>query len=136
MEGGANFVTAYRKVWDGTEYWDGLAPLFEGNEFAGKVWCVNNGVAIIAALAELSELQDPCGYALGQYFLAHLYDAMGLAAFSSAMRELYKRYLDYQYHPTQEQVYRIFLKHTPPDREAAFQDLYRRHHGGPILDED
>ena len=134
VEGGADFVRAYRQAWDGTEDWHGQVPLFEGNKFAGKVWCVTNGVATIAALGEPSEFQDPCGYALGQYFLTHLYNAIGLDAFSSAMREIYERYLDYQYHPTEEQVYRIFLKHTPPDREAAYQDLYRRLHGGPFLD--
>ena len=134
FEGGANFVTDYRKAWDGSEDWEGEVPLFEGNEYAGVVWCVNNGVATIAALAETSEFQEPCGYALGQYFMTHLYDAMGLAAFSSAMREFYERYLDYQYYPTEEQVYRIFLKHTPPDHEAEFLDVYRRLHAGPFLD--
>ena len=77
-------------------------PLYEGNEYAGRVWCVNNGVATIGALAEPGELQDPCGYALGQYFLTHLYDAMGLFTFSPTMQELYERYLDYQYYPTEE----------------------------------
>ena len=134
VEGGADFIRAYRKVWDGSEAWDGEVPLFEGNEYAGKVWCFNNGVDTIAALAESSEFQNPCGYALGQYFLTHLYDAIGLAGFSSAMRELYERYLDHQYHPTEEQVYRIFLKHTPPDRETAFLDVYRWLHGGAFLD--
>ena len=134
FEGGANFVTAYRQVWGGSEDWEGEAPLFEGNEYAGRVWCVNNGVATIAALAEPSEFQESCGYHLGQYFLTHLYDVMGVAAFSSAMRELYERYLDCQYHPAEEQVYRIFLKHATPDREAAFLDAYRRLHGGPFLD--
>ena len=133
VEGGADFVRAYRKAWDGTEDWDGRVPLFEGNEYAGKVWCFNNGVDTIAALAEPSEFQNSCGYALGQYFLTHLYDTIRLAGFSSAMRELYERYLDYQHHPTEEEVYRIFLKHTPPDREEAFQDVYRRLHGGPFL---
>ena len=136
VEGGADFVRAYRKAWDGTEDWHGEVPLFEGNEYAGKVWCVNNGFATIAALAEPSEFQEPCGYALGQYFLTHLYDAMGLAAFSSAMRELHERYLDYQHHPTEAQVYLVFLEHTPPDREAALQDVYRRLHGGPSSDGD
>ena len=134
FEGGANFVTAYRQAWGGSGDWDGDVPLFEGNEYAGKVWCFNNGVTTIAALAGSGEFQDPCGYALGQYFLTHLYNAIGPAAFSSAMRELYERYLDHQYHPTEEQVYRIFLKHTPSDREAAFLDVYRRLHGGPFLD--
>ena len=131
VEGGAEFVRAYRKAWDGTEDWDGRVPLLEGNEFAGRTWCVNNGVATIEALAEPGEFQDPCGYALGQYFLTHLYEAMGLSAFSSAMRELHERYLDHRFYPTEEQVYRIFLGHTPPDREAAFREVYRRLHGGP-----
>ena len=134
VEGGADFVRAYRKAWDGSEGWDGSVPLFEGNEFAGKVWCFNNGVTTIAALAEPNEFQDSCGYALGQYFLTHIYDAIGLVAFSSAMGELYERYLDYQFHPTEEQVYRVFLKHTPADRKAEFLEVYRRLHGGPFLD--
>ena len=134
FEGGANFVTEYRKVWDGSDDWDGEVPLFEGNKYAGKVWCFNNGVDTIAALAEPSEFQDPCGYSLGQYFLTHLYDVMGYAAFSSAMREFYERYLDWDHHPSEEQVYGIFFKHTPPDQEAAFQDVYRRLHAGTFLD--
>ena len=50
------------------------------------------------------------------------------------MRELYELNLDYQYYTTDERVYRIFFKHIPPDREAAFLDVYRRLHGGPFLD--
>ena len=133
VEGGADFVRDYRKAWDGTEDWQGEVPLFEGNEFAGRVWCVNNGLDTIAALAGPSEHSSSCSYHLGNYFLNHLYDAMGLSAFSSAMREFYEGYLDHRHHPTEEQVYRIFLKHTPPDREAAFQDVYRRLHAGPFL---
>ena len=136
FEGGANFVTAYRQAWDGSEDWEGEVPLFEGNEYAGRVWCVNNGVATIADLAEPGEYAESCGYHLGQYFLTHLYDVMGLVAFSSAMREFYERYLDFEYHPTEEQVYHIFLKHTPPDREAAFLDVYQRLHGGPFVGGD
>ena len=134
VEGGADFVRAYRQAWDDTENWHGNVPLFEGNEFAGKIWCVDNGVGTIAALAEPSEFQDPCGYALGQFFLTKLFNSIGEAAFSSAMSELFQRYLDHQYHPTEEQVYRIFLKHIPPDANAAFLDLYRRLHGGTFLE--
>ena len=59
---------------------------------------------------------------------------MGEAAFSSAMRELYEQHLDYRYYPTDEEVYRVFLKHTPQDREDALLDVYRRLHGGPFID--
>ena len=37
---------------------------------------------------------------------------------------------------TDEEVYRTFLKHTPPDLEGEFRDLYNRLHGGPIADEE
>ena len=113
FEGGANFIAEYRKAWDGSADWDGEVPLFRGNEYAGVVWCENNGVDTIAALAEPSEFQDSCGYALGQQFLTHLYDIMGLAAFSSAMREFYERYLDWQHHPSEEEVYGIFPEAHP-----------------------
>ncbi len=77
--------------------------------------------------------QQTCGYSLGQYFLTKLYDTIGEAAFSSALRELHELNLDYQYYADDEQVYRVFLKHTPPGSRAAFLDLYRRLHGGPFL---
>ena len=69
-----------------------------------------------------------------QYFLTSLLNILGEAAFSSAMREPHELYLGYQYYTTDEQVYRIFLKHTAPDRQAALLDVYRRLHGGPFLD--
>ena len=136
VEGGADFVRAYREAWDGTEDWEGHVELFEGNEFAGRQWCVDNGATNVAALAGSGEFENPCGYALGQYLLTSLFNTIGADAFSSAMREFYERYMDFQYHPTDEQVYRIFLKHTPADREAAFRDVYRRLHGGTFIDGD
>ena len=50
--------------------------------------------------------------------------------------ELYERYLRFLPWPSEKEIYRIFLKHTPPVREAAFLDVYRRFHGGPFLDGD
>ncbi|MCY4625596.1 MAG: hypothetical protein OXC99_11440, partial [Chloroflexi bacterium] len=136
VEGGADFVLAYREAWDGTEDWEGQVELFEGNEFAGRQWCVDNGVTNVAALAGSGEFENPCGYALGRYLLTSLFNTIGADAFSSAMQEFYERYLDFQHHPTDEQVYRIFLKHTPADREEAFLDVYRSLHGGPFVDGD
>ena len=134
VEGGADFIRAYREAWDGTEDWEGRVELFEGDEFAGRKWCVDNGVIDVAALAGSGEFESPCGYALGQYLLSSLFNTIGEDAFSSAMQEFYERYLDFQHHPTDEQVYRIFLKHTPADREPVFLDVYRRLHGGAFLD--
>ena len=71
---------------------------------------------------------------LGQHFLTRLYHAIGETALSSALRELYELNLDYEYYTSEEKVYRIFLKHTSPDRKEAFLDVYRRFHGGPFID--
>ena len=127
-EGGANMVAEYVRV-------DGQ-PLI-GNEGI-LPYCRDNGVPNIHALGEPDHpnpiAQSTCSYGLGHHFLATLFNTIGEAAFSSAMRELYESYLDYQPPATEEQVYRTFLKHIPPDREAAFLDVYRRLHGGPFLD--
>ena len=117
VEGGADFVRAYRQAWDDTENWHGNVPLFEGNEFAGKIWCVDNGVGTIAALAEPSEFQDPCGYALGQFFLTKLFNSIGEAAFSSAMSELFQRYLGSSVLPDR----RAGLSHLPQAHPARRQ---------------
>lgn len=70
---------------------------------------------------------------LGQYFITALYDAIGQDAYRGALRELYERYVRYEPPPTEEQVYQAFLKHTPPDREPALIDVYRRLHGAPFV---
>ena len=127
-EGGANTVAEYVRV-------DGQ-PL-EGNEGVLS-YCGDNGVPNIHALGDPDHpnpvAQSTCAYGLGHHFLATLFNTIGEAAFSSAMRELYESYLDYQPPATEEQVYRTFLEHTAPDREAAFLDVYGRLHGGPFLD--
>lgn len=51
--------------------------------------------------------QQTCGCILGRYFLSTLYHAIGQAALSAAMRELYGLYLAYEYYPSEEQVYRV-----------------------------
>ena len=127
-EGGANMVA---------EYVGGDGQPLEGNEGVLS-YCGDNGVPNIHALSDPDHpnpvAQSTCSYGLGHNFLATLFNTIGEAAFSSAMRELYESYLDYRPPATEEQVYRIFLKHAPPDREAAFLDAYRRLHGGPFLD--
>ena len=130
-EGGATFVAEYIRAQD---------------ERDGELWLDEHALQYCREreVPNLHALNDPnhphpvgqqtCGYSLGSYFLATLFNTIGEAAFSAAMRELYERYLDYEYYATDEEVYRIFLEHTPPDREAAFLDVYRRLHGGPFVD--
>ena len=127
-EGGASFIAAYVEAGGGEVQLNDYAPEY----------CRNHGVENMHALGD-PDHPDPladvtCAYLIGQYFLTTLFNTIGEAAFSAAMRELYERYLDYEYHATDEQVYRIFREHTPPDSEAAFLDVYRRLHGGPFVD--
>ena len=77
-----------------------------------------------------------CAYGLGEDFLFNVLETVGEEAMSSALRELYLSN-DVEYllsergePPTEEEIYRAFLKHAPPDRKEAFRDLYRRLHGG------
>ena len=131
-EGGANFVAEYIKA---QHERNGELRL---NEHALQ-YCRDQEVPNLHALNDPDHPhpvgQQTCGYSLGLYFLTSLFNTIGEAAFSSAVRELYELYLDYEYYATDEQVYRIFLKHTPADREEAFLNVYRRLHGGPFLDE-
>ena len=53
---------------------------------------------------------------------------------SSALRELYLRSEHDSLRQTEEDIYRTFLKHTPPGLEDEFRDMYRRLHGGPFID--
>lgn len=134
VEGGANFAQAYIDAWAGSATWAGPVP---ANEPIRTI-CAENGFPHMHALSD-PDPQDrtwqvTCQYALGQYFLTNLFNTLGASAFSAALRDLYGLYLQLQFYPTEEQVYRTFLRHAPPDREAAFLEVYRRLHGGPFLD--
>lgn len=132
VEGGANLAQVYIPARFGSEDWDGRLPV------ADPTYCSERGIPNVHALNDPDPpdvvARDTCFYALGQYFLTNLFNTVGEAAFSSALRELYGSYLRFRPFPTEEQIYRVFLEHTPPDREAAFLDVYRRLHGGPFVD--
>ena len=74
-----------------------------------------------------------CKYGFGRHFLIGLFETVGEAAISSALREVYLRILAAP-DPTEEEVYRTFLKYVSPSLEEEFPDLYRRLHGGPFVD--
>ena len=67
---------------------------------------------------------------MGQHFLISLYQTLGEEAMSSALSDLYLQSEHDDPRPTEEDIYRAFLKHTPPGLEDEFHDLYRRLHGG------
>lgn len=127
-EGGASFAASYTAALPDA----GLAP-----DPLDLQYCQENGVPNLRTLYDYDHpdpiAQETCGYILGEYFLTVLYNLMGEPAFSAALSELHALYLAYEYHPPEERVYQAFLQQTPPERAAAFNEAYRRYHGGPFV---
>ena len=80
---------------------------------------------------------------MGMHFLLTLRDVMGEQAWLSALRALYLEYfknigfyiIASSVGPTDEDIYRMFMKHAPSDLEEEVSDVFRRLHGGPFIDE-
>ena len=99
---------------------------------------MERGIENIHGLSALDthaqSLWQRCIYALDRHFLISLFATLGEGAMSSALRELYLRSEHDDLSQTEEDIYRAFLKHTPPGLEDEFRDMYRRLHGGPSVD--
>ena len=130
-EGGANFVTHYFLR-------GGNVSTIEFPEF-----CRENGVHNLHALNKLGggDLWDGCRYSMGLHFLVALREAMGDTAWRSALRAFYVSvgyrglYLSgWQGAPEDEEIYHVFLEHTPHHLVEAVRDVFRRLHGGPFVD--
>ena len=74
-----------------------------------------------------------CSYPFGRHLLLSLHNLFGEAAFSSALQELHHLLPLGSLRPTEEEIYGVFRKHTPPGLEREFHALYKRVHGGPFL---
>ena len=79
----------------------------------------------------------PCPYYMGEDFLLNVVETIGEAAMGSALRELYPLVLAWNEsgweddREEEEVVFDTFLKHTQPERQGKFRELYHRLHGGP-----
>ena len=77
-------------------------------------------------------------YQFGENLLHNLFDVIGQAAMSAALRELHTPAWGYFqtaepkeiHRNTEEGIFDTFLRHTPPDGEEEFRDVYRRLQGG------
>lgn len=131
-EGAADFISAYVDDRAG-----GLSLTDRKAAVARSLTaCTDAGVENIS---HLNRLYDPlrdtpaCAYTMGENFLHQAVDAIGEKSVASALRELYHLIpsRDSPLLPgTEEEIYRVFLSNTPPGREDAFRDIYRRYHGG------
>ena len=135
VEGGADFIAAYIKDWLGVESLEDQLVRSAAN---AQHSCVEHGLENIHKLSAPNPPEplrwQGCNYLLGRHFLISLFETLGEKAMSSALRELYLRSEHDDPRPTEEEVYRAFLTHTPSGLEEEFWDLYRRLHGGPFVD--
>lgn len=137
-EGGANFTTIYINAWldaGGGNNWPESVTASE----ATYQYCVGQSRSQIT---DLTVNPGTCIYALGQYVVSRIFNTIGESAFRSALQEMRSNYLDYDYYrqpgirdegQTDEQIYQIFLKHTPTNKKQAFKDLYKQLHGGSFV---
>ena len=127
-EGGATFVALYLAN-------DGDVPEIQPSEY-----CAEQGLDNLQALNDIGggPLWDSCRYPMGLHFLVALRETMGEEAWLSALRAFY---LEFGYEglhvntadsPEDEEVYRVFIEHTPPELVDEVRDIFRRLHGGPF----
>ncbi len=129
-EGGAEFVTFYLAN-------DGNVPVVEFPDH-----CAEQGFDNLQALNDVGggPAWDACRYHMGLHFLTALRETMGEDAWLSALRAFYKRfgyeelYVSTSDSPRDEEVYQVFLEHTPPELLNEVRDVFRRLHGGPFVD--
>ena len=143
VEGGAEFAWLY------TYHRIGLESLQEGKPAALRRVqhnCLRRGLSTIQQLNE-RQIQAPdfqaiCHYSLGAYLLLNLYETLGEAVLSAALRDLYLRFqgeprpvTEEEFLVFEEEIYEAFLRNTPPELVDAFHEVYKEIHGRPYAEE-
>ena len=129
-EGGASFVSYHLAN-------DGNVPLVEFPDY-----CAEQGIDNLQSLNDVGSGPDwdTCRYPMGLHFLVALREAMGEDAWLSALRAFYLEfgyeglYVSTADSPEDEEVYQVFMEHTPPELVDEVKDVFRRLHGGPFVD--
>jgi hypothetical protein len=139
-EGGADFLASFTLDRNGYRPLPQRKTLLGSDSVAGL--CSGRGVENLqylitllseqgyAAHAESSQFY--CNYAVGEYFLINVYEALGPEGASQAWRELYVLAEEKQRAATENEIYQAFLRNTPPENVAEFNSVYGRWHGGQI----
>ena len=103
--------------------------------------CEESGLVTIQDLNNLGSggLWDGCNYSMGRHFLLNLRDVMGEEAWLSALRAYFLeyvpkgRFVSTSDSPKDEDIYQLFLEHTPPALVEEVNGVFRRLHGGPFI---
>ena len=135
IEGGADFVASHILDWLGYE---SLQHQMNTSIETGRQYCVEGGIANIRGLSNQNvddgHLVQICNYRLGRHFFASLFKSLGEEVVSSVLTELILWQKEDGRNRTEQDIYRTFLKNTPPDLEHEFHDIYRHLHGGAFVD--
>ncbi len=73
-----------------------------------------------------------CDYYLGERFMHALYIDLGHDMVAGSLQELHRRPGERRSPLTEENIYDIFLSHTPSEKTQLFQDIYTCFHGMPV----
>ncbi len=127
IEGSAEFIVEYV-----SQQTDHLANL--GHSEKVQSVCLDiSGIENIRHLIYLFSRSIPCTYYMGENFLWNIYDSIGKETVSAALSELHMYLFG---RDIEEEIYQVFLKHTPDDKKEDLRDLYRRLHGGAFAFDD
>ena len=125
-EGGANVVASYIST-------DGNLP-----DPVFPNYCAEQGLEHLQDWTDLGggDLRDSCSYGMGAHFLLTLREVLGEEAWLSALRAFYLEYgrqLDRFSGGKDEDVYAVFIRHTPLFLVEKVNDVFRTFHGGPFI---
>ena len=141
-EGGASFMESYIHARFGFRSLEERLAIVESR---GARRCHEVGYTNIFKMTDPAVVAGRsivCRYILGEYLLLNLFFTMGEPGLAAALREVHLTAHHFRpfphpvAYPSDLQLYQTFLKHTPPGREDAVLDVYRRLHGGPFIPPD
>ena len=144
---GSEFVRAFTNDWLGTK-----SIIVQSHEWAedARVNCTDKGLASIYTISRLAYPADTatarqfrdCTEAYGRFLLLRLFLTIGEERMSVALGELHHM-ANYNYPrdndegiriPSEKEVFRTFMKHTPPELHDEVRHWYREYHGAPFID--
>ena len=133
-EGWAEFIVEY--VSQQTDHPEMDYPV-DGHSKEVQSLCLDRyGIENIRHDIYLSSPSGICPYYMGENFLWNIYDSIGKETVSAALSELHLSESWSWRGDVEEEIYQVFLKHTPDDKKEDLRDLYRRLHGGAFAFND
>lgn len=127
--GGRDFAVAYINDQTGVQSFEDRAEMV--SRWNQPCTAAYGKISVINKLYDFPSPPPECAYTMGNNFLHRMSQTIGLKAVSAALREVHELDLNNGrlVPPSEEEIYRSFLKNTPPGLEGKFQQLYEELHG-------